>query len=75
MSQCRCGRKNWLFYGTVTGANAAANLYLLIETSKTSSVEPYAYLVTLLWSLPLANTADDYEALLPWRIAASSPDA
>ncbi|MBO7782992.1 IS66 family transposase [Burkholderia pseudomallei] len=66
------GRKNWLFYDTVAGANAAANLYSLIETCKANSVEPYAYLVALFKSLPLANTADDYEALLPWRLTTST---
>jgi hypothetical protein len=66
------GRKNWLFYDTVAGANAAANLYSLIETCKANSVEPYAYLVALFKSLPPANTADDYEALLPWRLTTST---
>ncbi|RZL85567.1 MAG: transposase domain-containing protein, partial [Variovorax sp.] len=31
--------------------------------------EPYRYLVALFKKLPLAQTADDYEALLPWNIA------
>lgn len=66
------GRKNWLFYYTVAGANAAANLYSLIETCKANNVEPYGYLVALFKTLPLANTADDYETLLPWRAAAST---
>lgn len=65
------GRKNWLFYDTVAGANAAANLYSLIETCKANDVEPYAYLLALFQALPLANTADDYEALLPWRFITS----
>ena len=44
------------------------NLYSLIETCKANSVEPYAYLKHLFIMLPHAQTADDYEALLPWRI-------
>jgi hypothetical protein len=56
----------------VAGANAAANLYSLIETCKANSVEPYGYLVALFKALPLAHSADDYEALLPWRVAAST---
>jgi hypothetical protein len=63
------GRKSWLFADTVGGANASANLYSLIETAKANGVEPYRYLVALFKKLPLAQTADDYEALLPWRIA------
>ncbi len=66
------GRKNWLFYDTVAGANAAANLYSLIETCKAKSVEPYSYLVALFKALPLADSADDYEALLPWHLATST---
>jgi len=62
------GRKNWLFYDTVAGANAAANLYSLIETCKANSVEPYGYLLALFKALPVAHSVDDYEALLPWRL-------
>ncbi|SDJ47091.1 Transposase [Paraburkholderia steynii] len=61
------GRKNWLFYDTVAGANAAANLYSLIETCKANSVEPYRYMISLFKALPSARTADDYDSLLPWR--------
>jgi len=63
------GRRNWLFADTVGGANASANLYSLIETCKANQVDPYQYLVALFRALPLATTADDYEALLPWRLA------
>jgi transposase len=62
------GRKGWLFADTVGGANASANLYSLIETAKANGIEPYHYLVALFKKLPLAETADDYEALLPWRL-------
>jgi transposase len=62
------GRKGWLFADTVGGANASANLYSLIETAKANGVEPYHYLVALFKKLPLAQTADDYEQLLPWNI-------
>ena len=62
------GRRGWLFADTVSGANASANLYSLIETAKANGIEPYRYLVELFRRLPLAQTADDYEALLPWKI-------
>jgi transposase len=65
------GRKGWLFADTVGGANASANLYSLIETAKANGVEPYRYLVALFKKLPMAHTADDYEALLPWNITLS----
>ena len=63
------GRKNWLFSDTVAGANASANLYSLLQTCKANGIDPYRYLRALFVALPNARTADDYEALLPWRIA------
>jgi transposase len=63
------GRRNWLFCDTVAGAHASANLYSLIETCKANGIEPYAYLVELFRQLPLAKTVEDFEALLPWRLA------
>jgi transposase len=62
------GRKGWLFSDTVAGAQASANLYSLVETCKANGVEPYRYLVWLFAKLPLATTADDYAALLPWAM-------
>jgi len=52
----------------VAGAHASANLYSLIETCKANNVDPYHYLAALFAALPLAVTADDYEALLPWNL-------
>ena len=62
------GRKNWLFSDTVAGANASANLYSLMQTCAVNAVDGYQYLRALLVALPKAQTADDYEALLPWTI-------
>ncbi|KVE27411.1 hypothetical protein WS67_11590 [Burkholderia singularis] len=66
------GRKGWLFSDTVAGAQASANLYSLVETCKTNGVEPYCYLVWLFVRLPLAATADDYAALLPWSMSVAT---
>jgi len=66
------GRRSWLFADTVGGANASANLYSLIETAKANGIEPYHYLVALFKRLPVAQTVDDYEALLPWNIGLAS---
>lgn len=63
------GRRNWLFCDTAAGARASANLYSLIETCKANGIEPYTYLVELFRHLPLAKTVEDFEALLPWRLA------
>jgi transposase len=62
------GRRNWLFADTVAGANASANLYSLLQTCKANGIDGYGYLRRLLVELPKAETADDYEALLPWSI-------
>jgi hypothetical protein len=58
-----------LFADTVAGANASANLYSLLQTCAVNGVDGYKYLRALLVQLPNAQTADDYEALLPWTIA------
>ena len=63
------GRKGWLFSDTVDGANASANLYSLVQTCKANGIDPYRYLAALFIALPRAQSADDYEALMPWRIA------
>ena len=52
----------------MAGANASANLYSLLQTCKVNGINSYRYLQALLVALPLAQTADDYEALLPWNI-------
>lgn len=51
---------------------ASANLYSLIETCKANHIDPYAYLVSLFRRLLTAQTADDFEALLPWRLATAN---
>jgi transposase len=63
------GRRAWLFADTVAGANASANLYSLMQTCAVNGVDGYRYLRAMLVALPKAQTADDYEALLPWAIA------
>jgi len=62
------GRRNWLFADTVAGANASANLYSLLQTCLVNGIDAYRYLRVLLLTLPKAQTADEYAALLPWRL-------
>lgn len=66
------GRRNWLFADTVAGANASANLYSLLQTCQVNGIDGYRYLRALFTALPKAQTADDYAALLPWRIDLSA---
>ena len=62
------GRRNWMFADTPKGAVASARLYSLVETAKANGLEPWAYLEKIFEVLPAAATAEDIEALLPWRI-------
>lgn len=64
------GRKNWLFAGTVEGAEASAAIYSLIETAKANGLDTYKYLRFLFEQLPLAKSKDDYRRLLPQQLAA-----
>ena len=57
-----------MYADTVAGAHASANLYSLVETWKAKGIDPYDYFVSLFRQLPTALTADDFEALLPWRL-------
>jgi len=57
-----------LFSNTVGDAQASAHLYSRIETCKANGIEPYDYLIAVFRQLPLAETAADFEALLPWQL-------
>ena len=62
------GRKNWLFAGSPDGAKASARFFTLIETAKANGLEPYAYLRYVFAKLPLAQTEQDLQKLLPHNI-------
>lgn len=66
------GRRNWLFADTVGGAHASANLYSLLQTCVVNGIDGYRYLKALFVALPRAKTVEDFEALLPWRMALSA---
>ena len=59
------GRKNWLFAGSPSGADAAATLYSLIETAKACGLDPYQYLRLLFEKIPYAHSESEYAALIP----------
>jgi transposase len=62
------GRKNWIFSASQNGAKASAMMYSIIETAKANGLEPYQYLKYLFEQLPMANSLEDYEQLLPWNV-------
>jgi transposase len=61
-------RKGFMFCDTVAGANALCLHYGLIKTAKLHNLNPYEYYVSLLKKIPLCQTVEDYEQLLPWNI-------
>ena len=66
------GKKNWLFFDSVKGADASAAIYSVTETAKINSLHPYKYLEYLLTELPkLCDKKGDIEPekldpLMPW---------
>jgi len=55
-----CGRKNWLFNNTVSGAKASAVLYSIIETAKANGIHPFDYLTHVFRTAPnCAGFSDD----------------
>ena len=59
------GRKNWLFSNTPRGARSSAIIYSLVESARANGLEPYKYLRYIFEKLPLAESKDDFRALLP----------
>lgn len=63
------GRKNWLFNNSVSGAEASARLYSIVQTCILNNVNPYHYLDETLTSLAnmTINQDTDIQSLLPWN--------
>lgn len=59
------GRKNWMFADSVAGAEAAANLFSLIETAKANDLDPYWYLMFLFNNLPKLKEKEDFRPFMP----------
>jgi len=62
------GRKGWLFSASVAGAEAGAILFSLIETCKHHNIEAYDWLKYVLQQMPLCQSDDEINALLPFNI-------
>ena len=66
------GKKNWLFYGGDTGAEAGASIYSITESAKANNLRPYRYVEYLLTELPKIRDekghmdANKLDALMPW---------
>lgn len=60
-------RKNFLFHGTVDGANASAIVFSLVETAKANNLNVFQYLYTLLLYMPdYKDEPAGIEMMLPW---------
>ncbi|MDD5935253.1 MAG: transposase [Clostridiales bacterium] len=60
-------RKNFLFHGTVVGANASAIVFNLVETAKANNLNVFQYLYTLLLYMPdYKDEPAGIDMLLPW---------
>ena len=59
------GRKNWLFSGSPTGANASALLFSLIETAKANNLNPYGYLKWIFEETPMVKYDNEFKKFLP----------
>ena len=58
------GRKNWLFYGTDTHAEAAAAIFSIIATCRLHGMDPFVYFDEILRVLPYWPS-DRYLELAP----------
>lgn len=63
------GRKNWLFSDSMNGAYAGAAIYSIVETAKANNLNPFNYMRHVVECLPVAESVEDIEALLPWNVA------
>jgi transposase len=63
------GRKNWLFNNSVSGAEASAKLYSIVQTCILNNVNPYHYLDETLTGLAnmTINKDTDIQTFLPWN--------
>jgi transposase len=70
------GRRNWLFAGSVTGGEAAATIYTLIESCKAAEVDPAPYLADVLRRVA-THPASRVHELTPaeWRASALASQA
>ena len=66
------GRKNWLFNGHPSGAEASAAMFSLIETARANGLKSYYYLRYLFDRLPLVKTEADLKSLLPQHVNADA---
>lgn len=73
MKQVAIGRKNWLFIGSVSAGERAANFLTLVSSAIRNDLDVYSYLKSLFDALLAGST--DYESLRPDKWADAHPEA
>jgi transposase/uncharacterized coiled-coil protein SlyX len=70
------GRKNYLFFGSLSGGRTAATLYSVVQSAKLHHLDVTAYLTDILRRLPAMLPTDESarRELLPDRWATSHPN-
>ena len=64
------GRRNYLFLGSDSGGDRAANIYSLVGSAKLNGLDPEAYLREVLTRIA-DHPITRIEELLPWNVAAN----
>ena len=66
------GKKNWILFNTIKGAEASAIAYSIAESAKANSLKPYMYFKHLLTVLPEYTdkngniSSEVLDSVLPW---------
>ena len=70
------GRRNWLFFGSLSGGKTAATLYSVVQSARLHHLDVTAYLTDVLRRLPalLPSDAAAIGELLPDRWAKTHPE-
>ena len=66
------GRRNYLFAGSDSGGERAANIYSLIGTTLLNDLDPYLYLRHVLERIA-EHPINRVDQLLPWHVALAGP--
>ena len=67
------GKKNWLFFDSIRGADSGAAIYSITKTAKLNDLRPYKYLEYLLTEIPkLSDEKGNIDIMMPW--ATELPD-
>ena len=70
------GRRNWLFFGSLSGGKTAATLYAVVQSARLHHLDVTAYLTDVLRRLPGLSPSDGTAIgqLLPDRWASTHPE-